>query len=405
MPYPLLVDAEGDAMPSSWPSVTSRTFPWARPDEIVGASRRQLRVHSGPYEASVAPQIATCTLDLPPGLVTDIVEASAAVTAFDRLHGDVVAPFAALLLRSESAASSQIENLTASSRAIVEAELGDNGRQNAALIVSNTRAMEAALADRLDGTAIIAMHRELLDATRPDWTGGWRQEQVWVGGSAYGPHAAEFVPPHHTDVPAAILDLVQFMARDDMPALVQAALAHAQFETIHPFPDGNGRVGRALVQAVLRSKQLVRGVTVPISAGLLQRKGAYFDALTAYRGGDPLIIVERFVEATFVALDSGTRLIDDLGAVTGGWAERITARGDAAAWRLAGLLRDQPIVSSALVQDRLGVSAPTADGAITRLVAADVLRQLGSQRRNRRWAADEILDALDAFAERARRGA
>ncbi len=225
-----------------------------------------------------------------------------------------------------------------------------------------------------------------------------------MGGSVYGPHAAAFVPPHHTDVPAAMGDLVDFMARDDMPALVQAALAHAQFETVHPFPDGNGRVGRALVQAVLRAKRLVHGVTVPISAGLLQRKDAYFDALTAYREGDPLPVIERFVEATFIAVDSGSRLIDDLSAVTAGWAERITARRDATAWRVAELLRDQPIISSAVVRDRLGVSAPTADSAIEHLVQADVLRQLGQQRRNRRWAADEVLDALDAVAERARRG-
>lgn len=392
-------------MVSRWPAITTEPRPWRRPEPAGGLSRRQLRAHAGPYDAAVVPSIATAALDLPSDLAADVTEASAAMAAFDATHGDLVAPFAALLLRSESAASSQIEDLTASARAILEAELGRADRQNAALIVSNTRAMQAALrlADRLDGDAILAMHHELLGATHPEWTGRWRDEQVWVGGSPYGPHTALFVPPHHGAVPAAMDDLIAFVARDDLPALVHAALAHAQFETIHPFPDGNGRVGRALVQAVLRAKGLVRGVTVPISAGLLQGKDAYFDALTSYRAGDPYPIIERFIEATFAALASSTELIGDLRSVTEDWGRRITVRSDAAAWRVADLLREQPIVTSALVQQRLEVSAPTADAAIAHLVEVDILRQLGQQRRNRRWIAYEVVDALDSFAERSRR--
>src|SRR5690606_3022164 len=138
------------------------------------------------------------------------------------------------------------------------------------------------LADRLDSASILAMHRALLADVDPDHAGRWRTEQVWIGGGHLDPHLADFIPPHHTRVPAAVDDLVAFVDRDDVPVLAHAALAHAQFETIHPFTDGNGRTGRALVQAMLRRGRLTRSVTVPVSAGLLADPGAYFAALTAY---------------------------------------------------------------------------------------------------------------------------
>ena len=108
---------------------------------------------------------------------------------------------------------------------------------------------------------------------------------MWIGSSCYGPHTATFVPPHHKRVPAAIEHLVESIRRDDLAVLPHAALAHAQFETIHPFPDGNGRTGRAIVHCLLRDKRLTRQVTVPVSAGLLTDTDQYFDALTARSGG------------------------------------------------------------------------------------------------------------------------
>jgi Fic family protein len=103
-----------------------------------------------------------------------------------------------------------------------------------------------ALSNRIDADAILAMHRVLMADTDPDIAGRWRSQQVWIGGSDLGPHDALFVPPHHARIAPAMADLVRFVARDDLPALTQAAIAHAQFETIHPFPDGNGRTGRTL---------------------------------------------------------------------------------------------------------------------------------------------------------------
>ena len=361
--------------------------------------------HTRPYQAAVPPLIAR--LDVPLGTETLALadEASAEIVRLDAELGADIAPYAPLLLRSESAASSKIENLTASAKAIALAELGATTQHNAAIIVANTRAMQAALtlADDLDEKAILDMHGVLIGPTHPEWVGHWRDEQVWVGGSNYGPHGAMFVPPRHERVPEAMADLVAFMRRDDLPALVQATIAHAQFETIHPFPDGNGRTGRALIHSLLRAKRLTRTVTVPVSAGLLTDTDAYFDSLTAYRAGEPTTIVELIADASFRAVDNGRTLASDLAAIREGWNERITVRRGAAAHRLADLLVRQPVVDSPIVQRELAVAATNANTAIEHLEEKGILAKVSGNYRNRKWAATDVLDALDEFAVRAGR--
>jgi Fic family protein len=240
------------------------------------------------------------------------------------------------------------------------AELGDSGGHNATIIAANTAAMRSAidLAGTLNAQSILAMHHALLGAAEPSWAGQFRTEQVWIGGD-YSPHRAEFVPPHHERVPAAIADLEKFMARTDIASIAHAAVAHAQFETIHPFNDGSGRTGRALVHAMLRAKGLTRHVTVPVSAGLLTDTAAYFAALSAYRDGDPEPIVRRMADASFLAVNHGRQLVADLRLARQAW-QSLSARRDATAWKVADLLLGQPVLDSPTIQRELGVTAPAA---------------------------------------------
>ena len=398
-------DAPGDR-PSPWPALAREPRPWSLPDDASLPRRRRI-AHSGPYEAAVPLPIAHRDVPLSGEVLALADEASTEIARFDAEQGADIAPYAPLLLRSESAASSRIENLTASAKAIALAELGDPTKHNAGIIVANTRAMQAALAlaDDLDEQAILDMHEVLIGPTHPEWVGHWRDEQVWVGGGHLGPHGALFVPPHHERVPAAMRDLVAFMRRDDIAVLVQAAIAHAQFETIHPFPDGNGRTGRALIHSLLRAKRLTRTVTVPVSAGLLADTAAYFDALTAYREGHPEVIVALMAESSFRAVDNGRELASDLGAARQEWNDRITVRRGASAHRLADLLVRQPVVDSPLVQRELGVAATNANTAISHLEDKGILTKVSGNHRNRKWAAPEVLAALDDFATRAGRRA
>ncbi|PWJ51190.1 Fic family protein [Quadrisphaera granulorum] len=398
----------------AWPKLGSREVPWTPtlPPDLVPRSIREL--HQGPYAAAVVPFIAEATPAVSSGAAALAEEAAAEVARFDAEQAvgaagpdddDGSGPLPFLLLRSESASSSQIEGLTSGARAIAVAELGGGATRNAELVLGNVRSMQAALAlaDDLTADALLAMQRALLEASAPSIAGRWRSEQVWIGGDTYGPHGAEFVPPHHEDVPALIDDLVAFSARGDVQVLVHTALAHAQFETVHPFADGNGRTGRALVHALLRRRGLARRVTVPVSAGLLTDVGGYFDALTAYRGGEVDPIVEVMSRSALAAVVNGRQLAAELRSVRARWDDVVVARRDSAAWRLADLLLRQPVVDSATIARELGLSPANAARPLAPLVEAGVVRETTGRDRGRLWQADEVLAALDAFAARAGR--
>ncbi|AQA05774.1 cell filamentation protein Fic [Mycobacterium sp. MS1601] len=387
------------------PALSYETLQWtpSSSDRYSRSSRR-----GGRYLAAIPPAIAELQVALPSDVYAAAEDASLAIARFDAELGGEIAPFSAVLLRSESAASSRIENLTASARSIAEAELpgGGKGKANAEQIVANTAAMTAAieLSDRVDADAILAMHAALMVGQSRHTPGQWRAEPVWIGGGN-SPLGAMFVPPHHERVPAAINDLIAFAVRDDVALLAQIALAHAQFETIHPFTDGNGRTGRALVQSMLRNKGLTRQVTVPVSAGLLSDTDGYFAALTAYREGDPAPIVERFAHASERAVVNGRQLISALRDIRESWNHRVTARSDSAVWRVADLLTRRPVVNGVLLRDELGLSTDHPRRHIGPLAEAGIVVEFTDRARNRAWRAPEILDALDDFAERAgRRG-
>lgn len=380
----------------------------------TGLPRAQSRRAGKPYQAAIPPAIADLTISLPSVIAAEAEEAAMALRAFDAELGGEIAPFATVLLRSESAASSQIEQLSASARKIAEAEINGSGTEHAEMIVGNVKAMSAALdlADRLDEHAVLAMHEALMSSHDPDISGRWRTDQVWIGGrAAFGPGSpndADFVPPTAERVPPAMADLIRFARRDDLPVIPQVAVLHAQFETIHPFPDGNGRTGRALMHAALRAKSVTRHVSVPISAGLLTDTRGYFAALTAYREGEIEDIVSCVARAALMGVANGRALVADLRSVRSRWDEALAdLRADSAARRLAdGLLR-HPVVDARVVREILGIRN-NEHRHVDALVERGIL--IGStdhKSRNRTWRAPDILDALDGYARqsgRRRRG-
>ena len=394
-----------DAAPA-WPALEYEEQAWVsrlNPDLLPQAQRDRVKE---PYFAAIAPKISETRVGLPSELAADSDEATQLLTRFDAETGPDGLPFASILLRTESASSSEIENLTSGARAIAEAELGERKDGNAAQIVRNVRTMEAALAlaDDLSTQSIIDMQTALLGTFAPELTGGWRKEQVWIGGGSVSPHLANFIPPHHDRVKPAMVDLVSFMSRTDIPVLAHVAIAHAHFETIHPFPDGNGRTGRALVQAMLRHARVTTNITVPVSAGLLHDVDGYYAALTAYRRGNIQPIIASFAQASIYAVVNGRELIGDIRSIEADWASRMQAlRSDAAARRVAKLAVAHPVLNYELVASELSISPDTAFRALATLVERGVLRAANSQRRNRLWLAEPVLRALDDFAARAGR--
>lgn len=384
-----------------WPALDWEDQVWVSAASWgLGADRLDHGMH---YRSSVPPLIAELTPVLPAPVQTSVEEATRALTRLDATLGQRVASFAPVLLRSEAAASSQIENLTASARSIFTAELGASAGQNAQQIAGNTRAMEAAirLADDISTSSIRTMHQVLMEDVPRHCPGQWREEAVWIGRRSDSPVGAEFVAPHHSRVEELIEDVVTFARRGDVLPLVNVAISHAQFETIHPFSDGNGRTGRALAQAQLRSRQVTTHVAVPVSAGLLADVGGYHHALTEYRQGNIVPIVESFAAASLRAVRNVHQLVDEIDEIRAGWNERLSVRRDSNAWRLLDILTRRPVLNSTVAAQELGVKQPNVYPPLAALEKAGIVSSKAMHRTGPFWRSDEVLAAIDRFAERA----
>ncbi len=389
----------------SWPSVAWDEREW-RPRAGSGTvSQRERATQTGTYRAAVPARIAELEPRLENATVLAVELATAVISRLDTTSAHALIPYAPILLRSESASSSQIERLTASPRALAEAELGLRTKGNAPQIVANTRAMERALAlGTTTSEGLLEMHRILLGDSDPEHAGRWREEQVWIGGSDFGPLGALFVPPHHEHVPAAMGDLIAFAGRMDMPVLVQAAIVHAQFETIHPFTDGNGRTGRALLHAMLQQKGLVASSVVPISSGLLRDVNAYFSALDAYRLGEIDPIVTQISQAAGRGAENAVQLLKDLEEVRQAWKGSLAMRRDAAGWQIVDLLPRYPVFDTEWLAAQIGATAAkNPRRTLDPLIEAGILIESLAEGRRKMWRAPAVLDALTAFADRAGR--
>ena len=400
--------ASADAV-APWPPVTTEPVDWTAPRALKGHIDpvTRARLEARPYRAAIAPPIGA--LDpigsLPRSTLARVADATRVMALFERDMTALPVPLPAVLLRTESASSSQIEKLTANSRSIATAALGLHPGGNADAIAANASAVSAAISHGgpVTGAGILAIHRSLLESAEPDIAGVWRTGQVWIGRPDLSPHGADFVPPVASRVADAIADLVTFANRADVEGFVRATIAHAQFETIHPFDDGNGRAGRALVHVVLRNAGYVEQSTVPVSAGLLADVDGYFAALTAYRAGDIAPIVEQFAAATQHAVVNGRILAAEVGDMRERWRSGLDVRRDSGAWRLLDVVIAQPVVNAAYVKRVLGSSDQGAVNAIAALEHAGVLTRTSRDRRNRLWQAPEVLDTMDDFARRAGR--
>ena len=257
--------------------------------------------------------------------------------------------------------------------------------------------------------AVLETHRRLLAGTRlEDHGGSVRTVQNWIGGSDYNPCSASFVPPPPEEVPGLMDDLITFCNNDSLPALAHAAVAHAQFETIHPFVDGNGRAGRALVHMVLRRRGLGLRILTPVSLILATWSQDYIDGLTgtryvghsdsseAHAGNNNWIAL--FASACNRSVEDAGRFENRVRELQSNWRERVgRIRRDSAVSLLIDALPAAPVLTTSTAAELVGRSFQAASLAVDRLVGAGVLVQVNIGRRNRAFEAHELVDEFTAF--------
>ncbi len=314
----------------------------------------------------------------------------------------------ALLLRSEAIASSRIEGYELSQRKLARALIDPRAaRGTARTVAANVVAMEEAIAlgevgRPLTSHDIRAVHGTLMASEPARVTPGeYRQEQNWIGGRLDSPVDARYVPPPENDVETLMRDLVAFVNRDDLPAVAQAALAHAQFETIHPFLDGNGRVGRCLIHVVLRRRGVALRFVPPISVVLAARANQYVAGLVGFREGRISEWCASFAGACERAARLSTELAEEIARLEADWYERAgRPRRDSAAARIIAALPAQPITSAATIRAAIGASHQRALDGLKALADAGAVRQITEGVYDRQYAADELFSLLEAYEER-----
>ena len=388
----------GHLVPKNWPHDPTLDAP--------AAYRRACR-----YEAFIPDDLSSLDVHLDARLAGLVSEAEHAIRQLNDEGGATLGPLARLLLRTESIASSKVEGLQLGvrelARAEAKAESGIAPAPTAMEVLANIDAMILAVDDAAEAEVfaereILAIHRRLLEsAPHKHIAGRLRAGQNWIGGNDYNPCGADFVPPPPEEVERLLADLCRAMNDDALPPLMQAALIHAQFETIHPFDDGNGRTGRALVHVVFRRRGLAPRFLPPISVLFAGARERYIAGLSRFRFENDGVTqwIEHFAAATVRAARLARAYVMAVSALQERWRKQLRAtksapRADAAAWAIIDLLPAHPMISAPVAAAVSGRAKSRVYEAIEQLVAAGVLVPLSEGKRNRWWESAGLLDLI-----------
>lgn len=364
------------------------------------------------YEVFIPEPLNSLKFSLEASIVGVVSEAEEAVRILNMNAAPMLKPLARLLLRTESIASSRVEGMHLGvgelARAEAKAEAGVKASETAQEILANIDAMTLAVEEAADAPTfgvqeITAIHRRLMERSeRSHLAGRIRTEQNWIGGNDYNPCGSDFVPPPPERVMSLLEDLCDAINDNVLPPLVQAALVHAQFETIHPFGDGNGRTGRALIQVVLKRRGVTPNYVPPISVALAAAKDRYIAGLAGFRGSGLESWIEHFAAATAKSAYLARAYIQAVASLAEEWKGRVKAsgkapRGGSAIWSILDILPAHPVISAPVAVAVTGRAKAAVYEALALLESVGVLLPLTTSRRNRAWEVSGLLDLIAGF--------
>lgn len=312
--------------------------------------------------------------------------------------------FVSMYVRKEALMSSQIEGTQATLEDVLDPLLDANVNRNIADVVNYIKATEFAI-HRLQelplcNRLIKETHAVLMEGVRGQEKspGEFRYTQNWIGGQGSTLKNARYIPPSPEDMVEAMSELEKYInADDELDALIQVALIHYQFETIHPFLDGNGRVGRLLITLFLMEKKVLTTPALYISYFLKKNRVEYYDRMTEVRSkGNYEQWVMFFLQAIMESAEDATAAIDKLIALHDANVEVISKMGRAAknAMLVFNYLEANPIIEIRQTADILNIAFNTVSSAVSRLVDAGILIQVTNTSRNRTFAYEAYLDIL-----------
>ena len=363
------------------------------------------------YRAFVPNRLSGLRFALDVETAGSVSRAEQTISALNSGAHPALGPLARLLLRTESIASSKVEGLQLGARSLARAEArsdtGERVTPTAREIIANIDAMELAIEqavsnERFTVADILAIHERLMNASAtPGIAGKIRNEQNWIGGNDYNPCGAGFVPPPPDEVEDLMADLCKTVNDDTFPPVVQAALIHAQFETIHPFADGNGRAGRALIHVVLKRRGLATSYVPPVSVVLARRRKRYIAGLTDFRGDSVVPWIGRFADAAAESADLARGYLDAVIRKVEEWRaalkRRDAPRSDAAAWHVIDALPAHPMITGPTAIAATRRARAAVYQALDQLERAGVLLPVSQTPRNKVWEAEGLLALLEGL--------
>ncbi|NHW48153.1 Fic family protein [Paenarthrobacter sp. MSM-2-10-13] len=387
---------------AAWPAHGNKVMPW----KSSGRPPREDRLFTE-VEVSLPPKIAGLWFEPSRETIVALEEAAVAVASLDVSAGSRMAAISGFLLRSEAVSSSKIEHVDANRNDYARAMIGLKATDQARSMVAAAEAVQSMISDAGDTgevrvEALLKAHKALMKDDPMDGhnAGSFRDVQNWIGGSDYSPRGAIHVPPPPALVPELMDDLMAFCARKDIPIVAQAAIAHAHFESIHPFTDGNGRIGRALIGSISRRRRLTKNTVTPIASAMVADVETYFSLLNNYRNGDVdpfvLYLAKSAMRASQAASESVAAL-DELPAL---WTDLLRPRKNSAEAKLIPWLLEQPVFEAHRAAYIAGVEETSIYKTLNRMTEAGVLSLVSQSQRNRAWAAMEVLDEVDRLNRR-----
>ena len=345
-------------------------------------------------------------IDMDNEMISLLTSATKALATLDTLSSYIpnMNLFVSMYVRKEALLSSQIEGTQATLEDVLDPLIEKNANQNVADVVNYIKATEFALGRMntlpLCNRLIKETHEVLMSGVRGQEKnpGEFRTSQNWIGAAGSSLKNARYIPPNPEDMINAMSDLEKYINSDDsLDLLIQSALLHYQFETIHPFLDGNGRVGRLLITLFLMEKKVLNSPTLYISYYLKKNRIEYYDRMSEVRNKDNYEQwIKFFLNAIKESADESVDTIKKLSTLHDVNIGKINAMGRAAknARAVFDYLEKNPIIDIGKTADELNLAFSTVSLAVNRLVDAGILIQTNNANRNRVFAYEDYLAIL-----------
>ncbi len=356
-------------------------------------SRKNKKLMEQSYKSAVIKDLSSFDIVLNDKLQSLLLESVEELSKLDGFIKDKLKYFPMIILRSEALSSTQIEYYDSSYRNIASAQILETKDREANIIKNNLESLVFILENDIviSKEIIVKLNQIVLGDDNADI----RNIVNWIGSPSSIPQNAIYVPPHPSHLKENIDEFIKFCKRDDIHPLIQASFAHAYFETIHPFADGNGRVGRILIQLLLKEKGYLENLFLPFSIGLLKDKDKYIKSLDNFKEGNYEAIIEVMLESVLLVTPSIYEALNKLIKIKEEWIGRIVARSDALVWEILDELIYQPVISINYIKEKFNANDQAVRNNFELLEKYLIIKKIGDNKRNVLYEAIEIINVLE----------